>query len=264
MKGVSPLVEMEGPDWLPEDNGWLPPALQPEARRGRGEPKRKKNQKKGTACKRCRKAKAKCEDARPCGRCVYYDLSCDGDTATNKATDTTSSVPVTSEDVKFCAACGLGSTQVEQQTCNCGSASWNFSGVSEASTGGVQGIWLQIFTAMAQSSAPLRACGQGDEIVSHSGGPDGGIALALAALKSKVETARSHEGARGRRWDFRSAHLGNPAGIFAHATRDDLLRAFLLWAQTREDRDAGSFNISRAFNRASMLATFSEEHFDKY
>ena len=101
-----------------------------------------------------------------------------------------------------------------------------------------------------------------DEMVNGDSEADGGLASALSVLHRMVEAARLHEGAEGRRWQFRSAHLG--AGVCSGMTSRDLLRAFLLWSQTEEDRQAACFNVSKAFRRVSKFASFSEKHFERY
>ena len=59
-------------------------------------------------------------------------------------------------DVKFCAACGLGSSWASQQTCTaCGSASWNCADVSDAPAGGAQSRSLKHLPGSAETSALL-------------------------------------------------------------------------------------------------------------
>jgi len=164
---------------------------------------------------------------------------------------------------QFCDKCGMGCTVIDRSACGeCGSTAWNFAGVSRGATQGMQDLLEALISdvAIGQELTFTPAADSHDVLVDQAA--DGGLSRALAALALRVEAAKAREGEGGRRWNFRSAHLG--AGICEGMTHEHVLRACLLWSQTDEDQKAARFDVSKAFRRASDFADFSEEHFDRF
>ena len=144
----------------------------------------------------------------------------------------------------------------------CGGTAWNFAGVSRGTTQGMQDVfWGLLCDAAIGQDLTFAPAADSDDVLVDQEAADGGLSRAIAALAQRVEAARADEGERGRRWDFRSAHLG--AGICEGMTHEHVLRACLLWSQADEDQKAARFDVSKAFRRASDFADYSEEHFDR-
>ena len=164
-------------------------------------------------------------------------------------------------DVKYCAQCGRGTIVVEQEACkDCGGPEWNFAGVSAVSTNGIQRGALE---EMRQINGSMGFEAHGDHILTgdFSEDDDCGLSAAQAALRCMVDEARTEEGELGCRWELRSLHLGE--GVCAGRAYGDVLRAFLQWSQTEEDRLDARFNISKAMRRLSSFASFSEKYFEE-
>ena len=64
------------------------------------------------------------------------------------------------------------------------------------------------------------------------------------------------------RFEYRSLHLGH--GVCKGRTVEDVHRTFLLWSQKPADREADSFNVSKAFRRLTAFADYTTSMFDKY
>jgi len=158
----------------------------------------------------------------------------------------------------------MGCTVTHRLACGeCGGTAWNFAGVSRGTTQGMQDVfWGLLCDAAIGQDLTFAPAADSDDVLVDQEAADGGLSRAIAALAQRVEAARADEGERGRRWDFRSAHLG--AGICEGMTHEHVLRACLLWSQADEDQKAARFDVSKAFRRASDFADFSEEHFDRF
>jgi len=63
-------------------------------------------------------------------------------------------------------------------------------------------------------------------------------------------------------WKLRSLHLGE--GVFRDKDRQHLLRGFLLWSQSPQDRAASRFNMSKAMRRLRAFAHIQEKYYETY
>lgn len=86
----------------------------------------------------------------------------------------------------------------------------------------------------------------------------GDISLAINAFKEMIPT-NTKEGEF--KYELRGVHLGK--SVAKGKTKDDVYRAFLLWAQKEEDVENKSFNVSKAFRRFDTFATAQEKHYSK-
>lgn len=80
---------------------------------------------------------------------------------------------------------------------------------------------------------------------------------AIAALQDVVDAGKTGP----RALEFRGVHRGK--GVATEKSLHELLTAFLYWAQKPEDRDAGRFNITKAFRRLKSFAEYQEKYFHK-
>jgi hypothetical protein len=153
---------------------------------------------------------------------------------------------------KYCSVCGRGSAKVERETCQyCRASEW-----ITAQDGAESFKWTVAHEATLMNSME-GTDNSNDEIMVCS------LQEAITALRSMMETIATSERQRGERsFELRGVHFGKGAAVGKDI--DDLLRAFLYWAQTPECREAERFNISKAMRRLESFAQFQEKYFDQY
>ena len=170
------------------------------------------------------------------------------------------------KDVKYCFQCGHGSTKEEQPHCpKCGNRSWTRAAGEVMSTIQTLMQFIKLEAALLNQKQVQEATLANDVIVT------GSQQDALAALRAAVATAAAAEAQEQRQqggerkgliWELRGVHLG--AGICRTKSLDDLLLAFIMWAEEPrpDNQETSSFNVSMAMRKLTSLACFQEEHFD--
>ena len=153
-------------------------------------------------------------------------------------------------DVKHCVQCGRGSTKADRATCkDCGCSEW----VMVDSADGLKASMV----SEAKMMNDMDGKEETGDIVIVCPLPD-----ALSALSQMVQEKADAAKGGEHTWEFRGVHLGH--GAAAGKTQDDLLTAFLYWAQKPADREAGRFNVSKAMRRLTAFAIFQEKYCEEF